>query len=94
MTYFRPRSAVIMAEVLEKTPSPGPEERFDLDANGESLPLLRRLLERHGDICRVPAVSRAADGRVTHDPEDIHHVPLMQRITLRARPPRMQPVRR
>lgn len=79
MTYFHPRSAVIMAEVLEKTLAPGPEERFDLDANDESLPLLLRLLERHGDVCRVPAVSRAADGLVIHDPEDIRHVLLANR---------------
>lgn len=68
-----------MAEVLEKKLAPGPDERFDLDANDESLPLLLRLQDRYGSICRVPALSRAADGVVIHDPDDIRHVLLANR---------------
>ncbi len=68
-----------MAEVLEKNLAPGPDERFDLDARDESLPLLLRLLERYGSICRVPALSRASDGLVLHDPDHLRHVLLANR---------------
>ena len=68
-----------MAEVLEKKLAPGPDERFDLDARDDSLPLLLRLLERYGSICRVPALTRASDGLVIHDPDDIRHVLLANR---------------
>ncbi len=59
--------------------APGPERPFDLDANDESFPVLQDLRRRYGDICRVPAVSRAADGLVIHDPEDIRRVLLSNR---------------
>ena len=59
--------------------APGPQERYDLDANDASLPLLQDLMGRYGDICRVPAQSRAHDGLVIHNADDIRHVLLTNR---------------
>ena len=59
--------------------APGPQERFDVDATDESLPLLQDLLRRHGDICRIPTRSRAADGLLLHDAEAIKRVLLTNR---------------
>ncbi|MDO9314985.1 MAG: cytochrome P450 [Burkholderiaceae bacterium] len=59
--------------------APGPQERFDLDANDESLPLLQESKLRYGDICRVMTQTRASDSVVIHDPDDIRHVLLTNR---------------
>ena len=60
-------------------PAPGPQTPFDLDANDESLPLLRDWFERHGDIHRVATLSRAHDALVLHDPDAIRAVLLTRR---------------
>ncbi|MDL2336804.1 MAG: cytochrome P450 [Pseudomonadota bacterium] len=59
--------------------APGPQQRYDLDANDESLPLLQDLMRRYGDICRVPTQSRPHDGLVIHDADDIRRVLLTNR---------------
>lgn len=59
--------------------APGPQQRYDLDADDESLPLLQELQWRYGDICRVMTQSRANDSLVIHDPDDIRHVLLTNR---------------
>jgi len=59
--------------------APGPQERYDLDANDESLPRLQEWMNHHGDICRVPSESRPGDGLVIHDAEAIRHVLLTNR---------------
>lgn len=59
--------------------APGPTEGYDLDANDETLPLLQDLLSRYGPICRVPPRSRAGDGLILHDPDDIRRVLLTHR---------------
>ncbi|MFZ3118365.1 MAG: cytochrome P450 [Variovorax sp.] len=59
--------------------APGPHEGYDLDANDETLPVLQQLRARYGAICRVPSLTRAGDGLVVHDPEDIRRVLLTNR---------------
>jgi cytochrome P450 len=59
--------------------APGPEQGHDLDAVDECLPLLKDLLARYGDTCRVPGRSRRHDGLVIHDPDDIRRVLLTNR---------------
>lgn len=59
--------------------APGPDQGYDLDANDETLPVLQRLLSRYGPICRVPSLTRAGDGLVIHDPDDIRRVLLSNR---------------
>ena len=60
--------------------APGPQERFDLDANDESLPLLQALMRRHGNTFAVPSLTRAGDGLVINDPDDIRRVLLTNRV--------------
>lgn len=52
---------------------------FDLDANDQSLPVLRDLMVRLGDIARMPSATRGNDGLVIHDPDAIRHVLLTRR---------------
>ncbi|MDF1485070.1 cytochrome P450 [Ramlibacter sp. H39-3-26] len=59
--------------------APGPNEGYDLDANEETLPVLQQLRSSYGPICRVPSLTRAGDGLVLHDPEDIRRVLLTNR---------------
>ncbi|HUD33516.1 MAG TPA: cytochrome P450 [Variovorax sp.] len=59
--------------------APGPQERFDLDANDESLPLLQTLVRRHGGTFAVPSVSRSGGSLVINDPDDIRRVLLTNR---------------
>ncbi len=59
--------------------APGPSQRYDLDANDESLPVLQELMRRYGDVCRVSMHSRANDGLVTLDPDHLRHVLLTHR---------------
>lgn len=59
--------------------APGPDQGYDLDANDETLPVLQQLLSRYGSICRVPSLTRAGDGLVIHDPDDIRRVLLTNR---------------
>jgi len=59
--------------------APGPQERFDLDANDESLPLLQEWMGRYGDTFAVPSLTRAGDGLVINDPDDIRRVLLSNR---------------
>ncbi|MGJ7520940.1 cytochrome P450 [Variovorax sp. LT1P1] len=59
--------------------APGPDEGYDLDANDETLPVLQQLLSRYGAICRVPSLTRAGDGLILHDPDDIRRVLLTHR---------------
>ncbi|MGJ7493159.1 cytochrome P450 [Variovorax sp. ZT4R33] len=59
--------------------APGPDQGYDLDANDETLPLLQDLLSRYGPICRVPSRSRAGDGLILHEPDDIRRVLLTNR---------------
>jgi cytochrome P450 len=54
--------------------APSSAERFDLDANDESLAVLVDLQRRLGDVHRVPARSRAHDGLVVHDADAIRRV--------------------
>lgn len=63
-----------MSEPIAQTLPPGPAEAYDLDANDESLPVLRELVQHYGDICRLRPVRRTADSLVIHDPEDIRRV--------------------
>ncbi len=65
--------------MVQEVLAPGPQERYDLDANDESLSLLQALKGRYGDICRVPTASRANDGLVIHDVECIRRVLLTNR---------------
>jgi cytochrome P450 len=59
--------------------APGPAERYDLDANDESLPVLQALAKQYGDTCRVPSRSRPGDGLFIQDPDDIRRVLLTNR---------------
>jgi cytochrome P450 len=59
--------------------APGPSAAFDIDANDESLPLLRDLMREYGDIYRVPTSTRASDGLVIHGADDIRRVLLTNR---------------
>lgn len=59
--------------------APGPQERYDLDANDESLSLLRQGLARYGNTFRVPSLTRPGDGLVINDPDDIRRVLLTHR---------------
>jgi cytochrome P450 len=59
--------------------APGPQERYDLDANDDSLPVLQDLLQRYGETCRVPSLTRGNDSLVIHNPEDIRQVLLTKR---------------
>ncbi|RZM03326.1 MAG: cytochrome P450 [Variovorax sp.] len=59
--------------------APGPEERHDLDANDESLPVLQDLVRRYGPVCRVPSGTRPGDGVFIRDPDDIRRVLLTNR---------------
>ena len=59
--------------------APGPEERYDLDANDESLPVLQALIRQYGNICRVPSRTRPGDGLFIQDPDDIRRVLLTNR---------------
>jgi cytochrome P450 len=59
--------------------APGPQARFDLDANDESLQLLQELMRLHGDTFAVPSLSRSGDGLVINDPDDIRRVLLTNR---------------
>ncbi len=59
--------------------APGPEERYDLDANDESLPLLQAFIEQYGKTCRVPSRTRPGDGLLIQDPDDIRRVLLTNR---------------
>jgi cytochrome P450 len=65
--------------MVQQAPAPGPHQRYDLDANDESLPLLQELMQRHGDTCRVPGLSRTSDSVVIHNTDDIRHVLLGNR---------------
>ncbi|MFM9917697.1 MAG: cytochrome P450 [Rhizobacter sp.] len=65
--------------MVQEVLAPGPQERYDIDANDESLPLLQELKERYGDICRVMTKSRASDSLVINDPDHIRHVLLTNR---------------
>lgn len=65
--------------MVQEALAPGPQERHDLDANDESLPLLQAWKQHHGDIFRVMSQSRAGDSLVIHDPDDIRHVLLANR---------------
>lgn len=70
---------MIMNLVNAKMQAPGPEQPFDLDANDKTLTVLQDLLPRYGDICRVRALTRAADSLVIHNPDDIRRVLLTNR---------------
>jgi cytochrome P450 len=59
--------------------APGPEERYDLDANDESLPVLQALIRQYGNTCRVPSRTRSGDGLLIQDPDDIRRVLLTNR---------------
>lgn len=59
--------------------APGPEERYDLDANDESLPVLQALIRQYGNTCRVPSRTRPGDGLLIQDPDDIRRVLLTNR---------------
>lgn len=59
--------------------APGPDQGYDLDANDETLPVLQQLRSQFGPICRVPSLTRAGDGLVIHDPDDIRRVLLTNR---------------
>jgi cytochrome P450 len=59
--------------------APGPQERFDLDANDESLPLLQALMRRYGNTFAVPSATRPGDGLVINDPDDLRRVLLTNR---------------
>lgn len=59
--------------------APGPQERFDLDANDDSLLLLQELMRQHGDTFVVPSLTRAGHGLVINDPDDIRRVLLTNR---------------
>jgi cytochrome P450 len=65
--------------MVQEVLAPGPQERYDLDANDESLPLLQALKQRHGNTFRVMSQSRANDSLVIHNPDDIRHVLLSHR---------------
>lgn len=59
--------------------APGPQERYDLDANDESLPLLQQWQARYGNAFRVPSLTRAGDALFINDPDDIRRVLLTRR---------------
>ncbi len=65
--------------MVQPMPAPGPQQRHDLDANDESLPLLQELMQRYGDTCRVPSLSSGHDSVVIHNTDDIRHVLLGNR---------------
>lgn len=69
-----------MSQVFHEGSPPGPERPFDLDANDESLPVLRDGLRQYGDVFRVRTQSRAADSLVIHDPDDIRRVLVANRM--------------
>ncbi len=60
--------------MVQQAPAPGPQQRYDLDANDESLPLLQDLMQRYGDTCRVTSISGGHDSVVIHGTDDIRHV--------------------
>lgn len=59
--------------------APGPQQRYDLDANDESLPLLQELMRRYGDTFRLGSQSRSNDSLVILNIEDIRRVLLTNR---------------
>lgn len=59
--------------------APGPKERFDLDADDDSLVLLQELTRHYGDTFFVPSATRAGNGMVIHNPDDIRRVLLTNR---------------
>ena len=65
--------------MVQQVPAPGPQQRYDLDANDESLPLLQDLMQRFGDTCRVTSLSGDHDSVVIHNTDDIRHVLLGNR---------------
>ncbi len=65
--------------MVQQVLAPGPQQRHDLDANDESLPVLQDLMQRYGDTCRVTSVSGAHDSLVIHNTDDIRHVLLGNR---------------
>jgi cytochrome P450 len=59
--------------------APGPQERFDVDANDQTLQLLQQWLARYGNTFRVPSLTRAGDALFINDPDAIRHVLLTGR---------------
>ncbi len=59
--------------------APGPQERFDLDANDESRVVLQDAMQRFGTTFRVASQSRPNDSLVILNAEDIRRVLLTHR---------------
>lgn len=65
--------------MVQQVSAPGPQQRYDVDANDESLPLLQDLMQRFGDTCRVTSPGGDHDSVVIHNTDDIRHVLLGNR---------------
>lgn len=65
--------------MVQEVLAPGPQERYDLDANDESLPVLQALMKRHGDTFRLASRSRNNDSLVILNTDDIRRVLLTNR---------------
>lgn len=59
--------------VLSPVP-PGPTEKFDLNLNEESFPVIRELVRHYPDICRIQSRSRAHDSYLLNHPDAIKRV--------------------
>ncbi|WPB58962.1 cytochrome P450 [Xylophilus sp. GOD-11R] len=59
--------------------APGPQERYDLDANDDCLPLLQQWLGQFGNTFAVPSQTRPGNALFINDPDDIRRVLLTQR---------------
>ncbi|HEX5054964.1 MAG TPA: cytochrome P450 [Gammaproteobacteria bacterium] len=53
---------------------PGPADKLDLQLDPASFPRIASLLRNHPDICRVPTLSRKADGYLLNHPDLIKRV--------------------
>lgn len=63
--------------------APGPDQAWDIDANDETLPVLRGLQSRWGDVVRVPTVTRPKDSLVVFDPDHLKWILLTNRQNYR-----------
>lgn len=53
---------------------PGPVEKFDINLNEESFPVIRELVKNYPDICRIPPKSRSHDSYLLNHPDAIKRV--------------------